>query len=303
VLRVVTLTLNPALDLSTRVGQVVAEDKLRCEAPLRDPGGGGINVARAVVRLGGQALAVFPLGGATGDLLVDAVRSQDVDVEVVRTRADTRENVSVTETSSGRQFRFVMPGAALAGDETASCLRAVTEAQADLIVTSGSLPPGPSDDTYAELIRMCAGRRVLVDTSGPALRAAVDAGAWLVKPNLRELGDLVGRDLEDDEAISAAARELLGGGTEVVVVSMGAGGVWLVSADRTEHVRSPTVPIRSRVGAGDSTVAGIAVALLRGEDLPTAVRRGVAAGAAAVMTEGSELCRAEDAERLYAQLQ
>jgi 6-phosphofructokinase 2 len=159
-------------------------------------------------------------------------------------------------------------------------------------------------DAWARLVRSCAARdtRTIVDTSGDALRAAAEAGAWLLKPNLGELAQLTGRELEDDSQISSAAQALLGDGTEVVVVSMGAGGVMLVTADGTDHIRSPTVPIRSRVGAGDSTVAGIAAAVLRGEDLPTAVRWGVAAGAAAVMTEGSELCRAEDTERLFAEL-
>ena len=296
--RLVTLTLNPAVDLATKVGRVVAEDKLRCERPSQDPGGGGINVARAAIRLGAEALAVFPAGGPTGHLLVDAVRREDVPVEVVESSEPTRQNVSVTETSTDRQFRFVMPGAPLTEAELSACHDRVAEAGADLIVASGSLPPGTDDETYARLVRDCDGTRVIVDTSGPPLRAAVDAGAWLVKPNLRELADLVGRDLEDDADVEAAARELLGGGTQAVVVSMGAGGALLVTEDDRYQVRSPTVPIRSRVGAGDSSVAGIGTAVLRGYDLRDAVRHGVAAGAAAVMTEGSDLCRAEDVERL-----
>jgi 6-phosphofructokinase 2 len=160
------------------------------------------------------------------------------------------------------------------------------------------------EDTWGRLVRQCsdAGIRTIVDSSGAALRAAVEAGVWLIKPNLRELAQLVDRDLRDDSQIRAAAEELIGGGTEVVVVSMGAAGVMLVDTDGADHVRSPTVPIRSRVGAGDSTVAGLAASILRGDDLTTAVRWGVAAGAAAVMTEGSELCQLDDTERLFAEL-
>lgn len=301
---IVTLTLNPALDLGTAVDRVVAEDKLRCEEPTRHPGGGGINVARAATRLGTGSRAVFPAGGPTGDALCQQVEDEGVTVERIDTGAETRQNVSVTETTTDRQFRFVLPGAPLRGDELDRCLGAVEDAASPdgLVVASGSIPPGVDEDVYARLIGACPDVRVVVDTSGPALRHAIDAGAWLVKPNLRELAELVGKELDGDPEVIQAARSLLGGGTQAVVVSLGAGGAMLVTSDDEHHVRSPTVPVRSRVGAGDSSVAGIVVGVLRGDDLHTAVRYGVAAGAAAVMTEGSELCRRDDVDRLFAEL-
>lgn len=301
---IVTVTLNPSVDLSVTTDDVRPEDKLRCSAPQRDPGGGGVNVARAATRLGADVVAVVPVGGPTGQRLLDLLADELPAVASVDIEGETRESWTVDEDASDDQYRFVLPGPSLTDDEVDACLDAVGEHEAALVVASGSLPPGVADDTWARLVEACsqAGRRTIVDTGGAALRAAVEAGTWLVKPNLRELADLVGRELEDDSQIRAAAEELLGDGTEAVVVSMGAGGALLVTADRADHVRSPTVPIRSRVGAGDSTVAGIASSVLRGEDLPTAVRWGVAAGAAAVMTEGSELCRADDTERLFAEL-
>ncbi|MBW3619588.1 MAG: 1-phosphofructokinase family hexose kinase [Actinobacteria bacterium] len=301
---IVTLTLNPTVDLAVSTARVTPEDKLRCSAPRRDPGGGGVNVARAASRLGADALAVLPTGGPSGELLRQLLAGEDLPVGAVGIAGETRESWTVDETSSEDQYRFVLPGPSLSDDELAACLAAVDEHAETLVVGSGSLPPDVGDDTWARLVRSCAdaGVRTIVDTSGMPLRAAVDAGVWLIKPNLRELGDLVERELSDDSQVRAAAEELLGAGTEAVVVSMGAGGAMLVTAERVEHVRSPTVPIRSRVGAGDSTVAGIASSLLRGEDLVTAVRWGVAAGAAAVMTEGSELCRRADTERLFREL-
>ena len=300
----VTLTLNPTVDLAVSTEQVRADDKLRCSAPQRDPGGGGVNVARAARRLGADILAVVPVGGPSGQQLRQLLDAEDLPVAAIDIAGETRESWTVDERSTEDQYRFVLPGPSLSDDEVDACIAAVSEHAETLVVASGSLPPDVPTDTWGRLVRTCAetGCRTIVDSSGDALRAAVDAGVWLLKPNLRELAQLVEQDLEDDSQIRAAAQQLLGGGTEAVVVSMGAGGALLVTADGTDHVRSPTVPIRSRVGAGDSTVAGIATALLRGDDLPTAVRWGVAAGAAAVMTDGSELCRPEDTERLFAEL-
>lgn len=300
----VTLTLNPTVDLAVTTEQVRPDDKLRCSAPQRDPGGGGVNVARAARRLGADALAVVPVGGPSGQQLRQLLDAEDLPVAAIDIAGETRESWTVDERSTDAQYRFVLPGPSLSGDEVDACIAAVEEHAETLVVASGSLPRDVPEDTWGRVVRACTGGgcRTIVDSSGGALRAAVEAGAWLIKPNLRELAQLVERELEDDSQIRAAARQLLGGGTEAVVVSMGAGGALLVTADGTDHVRSPTVPIRSRVGAGDSTVAGIARALLRGDDLPTAVRWGVAAGAAAVMTDGSELCRAEDTERLFAEL-
>lgn len=301
---IVTLTLNPSVDLAVGTDTVRADDKLRCSAPTRDPGGGGVNVARAARRLGADVLAIVPVGGPTGAHLRGLLDAESLAVEAIDIEGDTRESWTVDETSSDDQYRFVLPGASLSPEEVEECLTTAIDRAGQLVVGSGSLPPDVPDDTWAELVRRsaAAGHRTIVDTSGEALRAAVAAGAWLVKPNLGELSDLVGRELTTDSEIREAAEELLGDGTEAVLVSLGAGGVLVVTADHADHVRSPTVPIRSRVGAGDSTVAGLATSLVRGDDLQTAVRWGVAAGAAAVMTEGSELCHAEDTERLYAEL-
>jgi 6-phosphofructokinase 2 len=178
------------------------------------------------------------------------------------------------------------------------------EPAAALVVGSGSLPPGVDEGFYADLATRAAqgGARFILDTHGTPLRRALDTGhVYLIKPNLRELGSLLGRELEYDADIARAARTIVReGACQVVFVSLGAGGALVVTAERADHVRAPTVPVKSRIGAGDSTVAGIAVALTRGEPIDRAARLGVAAGAAAVMTSGSELCRQADVERLFA---
>jgi len=304
---IVTLTLNPAVDKNTRVDQVVAEDKLRCEAPSREPGGGGLNVSRVIGRLGGQSTAFYTSGGLTGRILQDLLDAEALDHTPLPVDEWTRENLIVYETSTDRQFRFGMPGPTLTDGEIDACLNTLRglDPAPEYLVASGSLPPGAPDDTYAAVAEAAhaLGAKPILDTSGAALRAAMDADWYLLKPNLRELQQLAGDDLATEaERIDAARAFIDRGWCRGVVLSMGASGALLVTADRAAHVRSPTVPIASRVGAGDSMVGGLTVALARGQDLPDAVRFGVAAGAAAVMTPGTELCHQDDTERLFEQL-
>ena len=299
---VATLTLNPSLDRSSEVEQVVPERKLRCAEPAHEPGGGGINVARAIRRLGGEATAAWASGGATGELLRALIEQEQVPQTPVPIDALTRQNLMIHESSSGQEYRFGFPGAHLTSAEVDRCCAALRELEprAQLVVLSGSLPPGVPADLYARIANESAPARVVVDTSGDALRRAVQhGGLFLIKPNKHELEQLAGDALESDEALERAARRLVDDGqVEVVMVSLGAAGVLVVSGAGAQRVRSPTVQIRSKVGAGDSTVAGVVLGLARDWELPDAVRLGVAAGAAAVMTPGSELCRREDAERL-----
>jgi 6-phosphofructokinase 2 len=306
--RIVTLTLNPSIDVSTTVERVVAEDKLRCAPPRHDPGGGGLNVSRAIERLGGASMAVYTAGGPPGDILRALFEQTGIEHRTVPTRQWTRENLHVEELSTGRQYRFGMPGPELAEDEWRACLEVASglTPAPDYLVASGSLPPGVPDDFYAAVARRgrAQGARVVLDTSGAALGRAVEAGVYAIKPNLRELAALAGHPVDRDDQQEQACRRLVESGRcEVVLASFGPGGALLVSADHCRRIRGPAVPVRSRVGAGDCTVAGFVLALARGLDLVDAARFGVAAGTAAVITPGTELCRREDVEALYARMQ
>ncbi|PDV97864.1 1-phosphofructokinase family hexose kinase [Candidatus Chloroploca asiatica] len=301
---IVTLTMNPSVDVSTDVDHVMPEHKLRCSAARFEPGGGGINVSRALRNLGEESLALYTAGGMRGAMLHDLLDHEHVSHRALGVAEPTRESFAVLETNSGQQFRFNLPGPTLSEPEWRACLEALASITPvpTFIVASGSLPLGVADNFYAEVAAFgrTIGARVIVDTSGAALQAAVDASLFLIKPNLRELALLVGRSLDDETEVERAALELVSSGrTTVVVVSLGAAGALLATGTTCERLRSPTVPIRSKVGAGDSMVAGIVAGLVRGLDLREAVRFGVAAGAAAVMTPGSELCRRDDTERLY----
>lgn len=306
---IVTLTMNPTVDASVEVSRVEPDKKLRTGRPRRDPGGGGVNVSRALRSMGAEAPACFPAGGAVGDLLGALMADEGVSTRPISIEGATRENLTATEEGeNGSQYRFVMPGPELSEEEWTGVLDHLSEIEPRprWLVASGSLPPGVPDDFYGRVARWAREEDVLMvlDTSADPLCRALDEGVYLIKPNARELGHAVGREIDDEEAQEDAARELVGESRAgVVVVSLGAEGVLLVTEDGKERIRSPSVRPRSKVGAGDSTVAGLVFGLARGDSLSDAARRGVAAGAAAVKTPGTALCRGEDVERLYARLQ
>lgn len=304
---IATLTINPAVDKSSGIDRVLPNKKLYCDTPQYEPGGGGINVSRAIKRLGGESMAIYPAGGTTGQMLQRLMAKEDLIQRIIPIDGLTRENLIVFEESTGQQFRFGMPGPRLNQSEWQECLNALAEINPapDFIVASGSLPPGVSDDFYARVAQFGKkkGAKTIIDTSGTALRQALEEGVYLIKPNMREFQEIAGREIVDERELEEEARKIVSHGqSEVVVISLGAGGAIGVWKDENKRMQSPTVPVRSKVGAGDSTVAGIILALARGESLGDALRFGVAAGAAAVMTPGTELCRREDTERLYRQM-
>ena len=304
---VVTLTLNPALDLSAEVDRIEPIHKLRCNAPRRDPGGGGINVARVLRRLGGGVTAVVPLGGVTGTLIETLLRHEGVPAAPVAIAGETRENIHIGERCSGRQYRFVMPGPALSPAELDAVCKALDLAHAkpDFVVASGSLPPGAPIDFYALIAARvkALGRKLILDTSGDALRAGLAEGVWLVKPNRRELAELAGKTLSDEAAWIGAAREILAkGGAEIVALSLADKGARLITKDTVWAAHAPPIKPASTVGAGDSFVGALTWVLARGGDLPEALRHAVAAGTAALLSHGTELCHAEAVEQLAPQV-
>ncbi|MDB5842840.1 MAG: 6-phosphofructokinase [Polaromonas sp.] len=301
---ILTVTMNPALDVSTSTDRVSDTHKLRCSAAILHPGGGGINVARVLHRLGGDCLALYPAGGANGQRLQQLIDQEQVRSHCVPIAGETRESFSVHEHASGRDFRFVLPGPELAAGEWQACLRLAADLQAPpaYLVASGSLPPGVPSDFHARLARLAKerGSRLVLDSSGPPLAAALAEGVYLVKPSLRELRELTGHALDSEQDWHAAALQIIRAGqAQVVALSLGEGGALLVTADRALRARSLPVRVASSIGAGDSFVGGLLWALNRGEDLEQAFRYGMAAGAAALLAAGTALCQAADVERLH----
>jgi 6-phosphofructokinase 2 len=265
---IITLTINPALDKSTKVQQVIPEHKLRCHDAHQEPGGGGLNVARAIYKLGGEALAIYMSGGLTGETLQHLLKIEGIKHQALPIEGWTRESFAVLEEGSQQQYRFVLPGPVLREAEWRAALDAFAalDPRPDWLVASGSLAPGVPDDFYAQLACLAArqGTKVIADTSGAALRALTQAEVFLLKPNLRELSQLVGRPLHDEAEQEQAAQALLqAGNAQAVVISLGGAGVLLVSPEESVRLRTPIVPIVSKIGAGDSLVAGLTLALAK----------------------------------------
>ncbi|WP_448661426.1 1-phosphofructokinase family hexose kinase [Sphingomonas sp. CJ20] len=303
---IATLTLNPALDVTTDTDHVRPTHKLRCTPPGFEPGGGGINVARVVHALGGDVTAVFPCGGPAGAMIAELLAAAGVPAEVIAIPGATRESFTVNDLQSGEQFRFVLPGPPLDADAQAAVLARLRALPGPIayIVASGSLPPGCDGTILATLAAQCRadGVRLVIDTSGPALAGCEGARAYLLKPSLREVEDLLGRTLDSEDAEVAAAREMRARGfAEVIVVSLAERGALMVADGVALRVPAVPVPPGSAVGAGDAMTAAITLALARGQHLEDALLFGVAAGAAALMTPGTELARRADVERLYAE--
>lgn len=304
---ILTITMNPALDVSTRAPRVEPTHKLRCAAPQVHPGGGGVNVARVVVRLGGQATALYPAGGPAGELLRQLVQDEGVRSECVPIAGNTRESFSVHEDASGLDYRFVLPGPTLDEGEWQECLsRAVLACRGGaFVVASGSLPPGVPDDFYGRLAQgaACEGVPLLLDSSGAALAAGLEAGVHLVKPSLRELRDLSGRTLESTADRVHACRDLIERRcAAVVALSLGSDGALLVSRDGAWQAPALAVAVHSTIGAGDSFLGGMVAGLARGEPAEEAFRDAMAASAAALLSAGTALCQAADVQRLRAQV-
>lgn len=297
---IATLTLNPALDVTTCTEKVRPTHKLRCTAPSFEPGGGGINVARGIHALGGEVTAVFPSGGPAGAMIERLLAAAGVQIAAVPIAGATRESFTVDEGRPGDQYRFVLPGPLLSEAELSAVLAALAALpQVTHIVASGSLPPGCDPAILARLGKLAP--KLVVDTSGAALAACEGAGVYLLKPSLREVEDMLGRTLVSEAAEAAAMQELLDRGfAEIIVLSLAERGALLATKD--EQLRRAAIPVvsKSAVGAGDAMVGAMTLALAHGRSLEDTLHYGIAAGAAALITPGTELARREDVERLYA---
>jgi len=302
---VITLTLNPAVDLAASANAVQPTHKIRTRDEGIDAGGGGINVARVIHALGGNTLAVFLAGGVTGDLLGELLAEAGVPRRVLPIQRRTRISLTVYDRSTGQEYRFVPEGPEVSTAEWQGVLATLEQLPGDWLVVSGSLPRGVPEDLYARIAQAGAqrGQRVVLDTSGPALKAALYHGLYLIKPSLRELEVLVGRSLEDPAAQEAEALALIrSGAAHMVAVSLGAAGALLATEAGMIRIPAPHTLVRSGVGAGDAFLAALVLTLARGETPAKALRWGVAAGAATVSDVGTARISSETVEAQYHRL-
>ncbi len=304
---IITLTLNPAIDGACEADTVRHTHKIRTTNERYDPGGGGINVARVLARLGSATKACYLSGGVTGQLLdrlIDDAGLARLSIPVADT---TRISHAVYERRSGKEYRFVPEGPLISEAEWRAALDVIIAADFDIVVASGSLPPGVPDDFYVRLLRLVRerGARMILDSSGEPLRQAAAAGGlWMMKPSKGEFEALIGRRCADMAEVGTAARELVRhGAAELIVVTMGHEGAVLADAEGHFHCVPPDVPVQSATGAGDSFVAGMTHRLAEGWAPKRAFLYGMAAGTAAVLTPGTDLCLTEDVERMFGEME
>ncbi|AUH64419.1 sugar kinase [Paracoccus zhejiangensis] len=305
---ILTITLNPALDLSTGIERVVPDQKLRCEKPEVDPGGGGINVSRAIQILGGQSTALVALGGATGTRIADMLKSDGLSVMRLTAPGETRQSLAVSERETGHQFRFVLPGPEWHRAHVADAMSAIAEAAraGGWVVLSGSNPPGvPAGFAQMLAVRLKdSAARLLVDTSGEALRAiaASSTPVDVLRMDSLEAEGLAGRPLPHRrDSAEFAAGLVRDGVARAVIVARGADGSVIAGDEGVWHAEAISVPVVSAVGAGDSFVAGFLLATARNQPVHETLALGAAAASAACMTPATDLCRAEDVWRFYEQ--
>ena len=288
--RIVTLTLNPAIDMASTAPAVRPTHKIRTFDEHVGPGGGGVNVARVVHALGGDTLALVLAGGVTGHFLAELLDDAGVPRRCLPIAGRTRVSTVVYDQTTGLEYRFVPQGPVIAATEWSSMLTALQEIEADWVVASGSLPPGVPEDFYARVAQLCAarGQRFVLDSSGAPLKAALGCGIRLVKPSLNELELLVGSALPDAPAQDAQAMAMVrSGAADMIAVTLGAEGALLATAGGVYRRAALAGVVRSTVGAGDAFLAAMTLALARGKTPEHALAWGIAAAGVAVSGVGT----------------
>ncbi len=303
--QIMTITMNPAVDIFWEIEEMVAHRKLRSTRGMIFPGGGGINVSRVISILGGESWAIITRGGLTGQLLTELLDELGLSRRVIKIGGHTRLSAIVFERSTGLEYRVTPPGPQLDEAEWQACLDLVSTMETEYVVGTGSLPRGVPNDFYARIAATVRdrGAKFVLDTSGRALDEALKEGVYLLKPNQRELENLLGRRAFTHQQQEELAREIVDRGmAQMVALTLGEDGALLVWDGGSKRLPSPKVEVKSAAGAGDTFVGALTFGLSQGWDPEEAFTLAVAAGAAAVTTPGTELCYKEDVDRLLAQL-
>lgn len=305
--KIITLTISPCIDKNTFSASIKPDDKLRCEKPVYEAGGGGINVSKAIKNLGGESIALFPEGGAGGELLENLLQKENIVTDALMLEPWTRENLNVVDRETGRQYRFVMPGNALSEKETQQLLSLLDRHKdASVLVVSGSVPDGTPDHIYKDIAAFAKENdvKLIWDTSGEAMVKSLEAGnVFMLKPNQAELFELMGIKRDENADVEELAYELLDKyGIGHLVISLGAQGAMWVHKDGCEQIVPPPVRVVSTVGAGDSQIGGVVLKIANGASMQEAVRYGVAVGTATITMEGSRLAKEEDVDALFTRI-
>lgn len=303
---IVTLTLNPSIDVTAEADVVQHTHKIRVSDAQSDPGGGGLNVTRVINDLGGSSVALYLSGGTTGQMLDEILGERGIPRRRINIEQSTRVCNLIYERSTGLEYRFIPEGPVVSELEWKRCLLVLRDLEWDWVVGSGSLPRGIPADFYAELSKVVQARggNLVLDTSGKPLELALEfGGITLFKPSEGEFAKLVGRPLPTNDDMIVAAKEMIGTGrVKIIAITMGGDGALLVTANNHVFLKAPPVEVKSASGAGDSFVGGMVYGLASGLTPEDAFRLGVASGTASVMMPGTQLCRKEDVDRILEEI-
>lgn len=302
--RVLTITMNPAIDVNTEADEVQTNQKVRCKKPDYDPGGGGINVARVLKRLGVDVNAFYLAGGVTGNYLEYLLDQEKVAAERMEIAEMTRENTSIIDKKTGEQYRFVMPGASIQHKEWEQAFERIKKeiGQYDIVVGSGSLPPGVPVDFYSRIGKLVLdeGKIYVLDTSGDFLVEGVKNGATFIKPNQEEFEEL--KKQTGTSGNEEMIQKLFALGIENIIHTEGKNGTKLINKNGTSKFHPPEIEVNSSIGAGDSFVGGLVAGLVEGMDVKKAVCYGISAAASTLKSAGTDLCDLNDVQTIHAQL-
>lgn len=300
--KVLTVTMNPSVDIGTQAEKVITNQKTRCAVPVVDPGGGGVNVARVLSRLGISCDALFISGGYTGNLLKEMMAKEKVPVLPVESSDNTRQNISIIENQSGEQYRFVLPGMVSESSVWEEVLQKVKASvqRYDFVIGSGSLPDGVPVDFYSRLsaIASNAGKAFVLDTSGPALWEGLHSGAAYIKPNQEEFAEL--KAIYGAGSDEALCRLLFEKGVKNIIHTLGKERTVLISEQGTFSYTPPSIEVRSSIGAGDSFVGGMIAGLIQGLPEQKAVAYGISTAASTLQSEGTDLCDVNEVKAIFA---
>jgi 6-phosphofructokinase 2 len=303
---IATVTLNPSLDKTVTVEELVVDEANRWTSLRRDPGGKGINVSRVIHELGGETIAYGFIGGFDGEILKHLLRQQGVPFGFTPIKGEIRSNFIITDLKTRRQTRIDAPGPHISRDELRKLIDKTTRTKTkpDFLVLAGSVPPGVPADIYRQLIERAKekGIKTVLDSDNKWLKEGIKAKPNVIKPNVHEAEELLEIQLRDEAAIIEAVKALVSKGIEVAAISRGKDGLIVATKKKVLKVTSPQVEVSSTVGAGDSAVAGLVLKLSQGHGIEEASQWAAAAGTAATLTPGTELCRREDVEMLLPQV-
>ncbi len=299
---IVTLTLNPCLDNYISVSGIEPNETTRSQTVKQFAGGKGINVARAINEMGAETVAFGLVGGEEGHTLTSLLFKEGVPASLTPIAGETRACYIITDDKTDRQTRISPPGPRVKPEETRHLLSQMWQLkhQPDLLVCGGSIPPGIPSDIYVTVINEARrhGIRTILDSSGAFLREGVKASPYLIKPNIGEAEELLGRQLESEKAIIQAGKDIVALGVEIAVISRAAQGLIAVKSEQVIKAMPPQVRVVSSVGAGDCLVAGLALKLAEGASLAEACRLAVAMGTAAVLSPGTTLAKKSQVKKV-----